>query len=189
MRKKKQLEETYDDCWVYILLLTTLTILIQSVKSYKFIVLGSYISYNVFLIPGIYFLSNYICKKYDYKKAISAIAISGVIFVGFMVTMEFALGRGLVLSSLIGDFCGYIVSQFVSLMIYLFLLNNTRSPYLLVLTNYVFAIIIYYMIYTLIYLNLVIQDGYWIKYFITIGIEILLCIPITFIDKQIKRGR
>ena len=187
--KKKQLVESYDDCWIYILLLTTLTILIQSVKSYKFAFMGSNISYNVFLIPGIYFLTNYICKKYDYKKAIAGVAISGVIFVGFMVVMEFALGRGLVLSSLVGDFCGYVVSQFVNLMIYYFLLNNTRSPYLLVWINYIFSIIVYYMIYTLIYLNLVIQDGYWAKYFITIGFEVLICIPIAFVDKQIKRGR
>ncbi len=187
--RKKQLEESYNDCWIYILLLTTLTILIQSVKSYKFTIMGTMISYNILLIPFIYFLTNYICKKYDYKKAISAVAISGVIFVGFMVTMEFALGRGLVLSTLLGDFFGYVVSQFVNLMIYLFLLNNTRSPYILIVLTYLFSIIIYYMIYTLIYLNLVIQDGYWLKYFITIGIEVLVCIPVAFIDKNIKRGR
>ena len=186
--RKKQLEETYNDCWIYILLLTTLTILIQSVKSYKFTVMGSYISYNVFLIPGIYFLNNYICKKYDYKKAIAAIAISGVIFVGFIVTMEFALGRGLVLSNLVGDFCGYVASQFINLMIYEFLLNNTRSPYILVLLTYIFSIIIYYMIYTLIYLNLVIQDGYWLKYFITLGIASAVCIPVAAVDKTVKRG-
>ncbi len=186
--RKKQLEEAYNDCWIYILLLTTLTILIQSVKNYYFTVNGCLISYNIFLIPGIYFLSNYICKKYDYKKAVSAIAISGVIFVGFMVTMEFAMGRGLVLSNLIGDFCGYIVSQFVNLMIYLFLLNNTKSPYILILLTYLFSIIIYYMIYTLIYLNLVILDGYWLKYFITLGIEVLICIPVAAVDKSIKRG-
>lgn len=187
--RRKQLEESYDDCWIYILLLTTLTILIQSVKNYKFVVMGSYIGYNVFLIPGIYFLTNYICKKYDYKKAIASIAISGVIFVGYMVTMGFALGRGLVLSSVIGDFCGYVVSQFVNLMIYTFLLNNTRSPYLLILLSYIFSILIYYMIYTLMYLNIVIQDGYWTKYFITIAFEIIITIPIAFVDKHIKRGR
>ena len=100
--KKKQLEEEYNDCWIYILLLTTLTILIQSIKSYKFQLMGSYIGYNIFLIPGTYFLTNYICKKYDYKKAMAAIAISAVIFVGFIVTMEFAMGKGLVLSNLLG---------------------------------------------------------------------------------------
>ncbi|MBR4693446.1 MAG: hypothetical protein IKQ06_06030 [Bacilli bacterium] len=186
--KKKQLVEEYNDCWIYVLLLTTLTILIQSVKSYKFMFMGCELGYNIFLIPGIYFLSNYICKKYDYKKAIAAIAISGVIFVGFIVTMEFALGKGLVLSTLVGDFCGYVVSQFVNLMIYVFLLNNTRSPYILVLLNYIFSIIVYYMIYTLMYLNLVIQDGYWLKYFITIGIDAVICLVVALIDKRIKRG-
>ncbi|MBP5679413.1 MAG: hypothetical protein J6X28_06280 [Bacilli bacterium] len=186
---KKQLVEEYDDCWIYILLLTTLAILIQSVKNYTFSFQGCNIGYNVFLIPGIYFLSNYICKKYDYKKAIAGIAISGVIFVGFIVTMYFAMGRGLVLSSLVGDFCGYVASQFVNLTIYTFLLNNTRSPYSLIFLTYLFSIVIFYMIYTLLYLNLVILDGYWTKYFITIGIEACLCLPIAYIDKQIKRGR
>ena len=185
---KKQLKESYDDCWIYILLLTTLAILIQSVKSYKFVLMGSYIGYTVFLIRGIYFLSNYICKKYDYKKAIAGICISAVISISFMVTMAFALGKGLILSSLTGEFCAYVVSQFVNLMIFEFLLNNTKSPYILILLNYIFSILIYYMIYTLMYLNLVIQDGYWTKYFITIGIECLICIPISYIEKRIKKG-
>ena len=151
--KKKQLETEYNDCWIYVLLLTTLTILIQSLKSYTITIKGCAISYNIFLIPGIYYLTNFICKKYDYKKSVAAIAISGVAFVGFMVAMEFALGRGIVLSNLVGDFCGYVVSQFVNLMIYVFIMNNTRSPFILIYLNYLFSIIVYYMIYTLIYLN------------------------------------
>ena len=99
------------------------------------------------------------------------------------------MGKGLVLSNLLGDFFGYVVSQIVNLTIYVFLLNNTRSPYALVYLNYLFSLVIYYMIYTLMYLYQVIQDGYWNKYFITIGIEILICLPIAYIDKQIKRGR
>ncbi len=187
--RKKQLETEYNDCWIYVLLLTTLIILIQSLKSYTFTLKGCMISYNIFLIPGLYYISNFICKKYDYKKSMAAIAISGVIFVGFMVTMEFALGRGLVLSKLIGDFFGYVVSQFVNLTIYVFILNNTRGPWMLIYLNYLFSIILYYMIYTLIYLNLVIVDGYWMKYFITIGIEVVTCLPISLIDRYTKRGR
>lgn len=186
---KKKLKEEYNDSWVYILLLTTLTILIQSIKAYKFMINGSVISYSVLLIPGVFFISNYISKKYDYKKAIAAIAISGVVFTCYVMLVSYSLGRGFAIKSIAGDLCGYIVAQFVNLMIYEFLLNNTTSPHILVFLNYLFAIIIYYMFYTLINLNMVIQDGYWTKYFITMIIEFILCFPITIMDKYIKRGR
>ena len=147
--RRKQLEEDYNDCWIYILLLTTLTILIQSIKSYKFSLMGASISYNVFLLPGVFFLANYICKKYDYKKAIAAIAISGVVFVSFMVMMGFSMGRGLILSSLVGDFCGYIVSQFINLTIYIFLLNNKSLSLFLIFLISLFKL--YFLISNLLY--------------------------------------
>lgn len=186
---KKKLEEQYNDCWIYILLLITLTILIQSVKSYTFNIFNTTIGYNVILLPGTFFIVNYICKKYDYKKAIAAISLSAVMMVSFIVVINFALGKNIMMSSMTGDFCGYIISHFINLLIYEFLLNNTRSPYYLILLTYLFSIIVYYMVYTLIHLNLVILDGYWIRYFATILIELIICIPVSFIDKQIKRGR
>ena len=185
---KKKLEEKYNDCWIYILLLVTLAILIQSVKSYTFSILNTTIGYNTLLLPGTFFIVNYICKKYDYKKAIAAISLSGVMMVSFIVVINFALGKNIMLSSMTGDFCGYVVSHFINLLIYEFLLNNTRSPYYLIFLTYLFSIIVYYMVYTLIHLNLVILDGYWTRYFITIFIELIICIPVSFIDKQIKRG-
>lgn len=187
MTKKK--EKLYDDCWMYILLLTTLAILLESLKTYTFKVAGVRLSFSLFLLPFTYFIVNYITKRYDYKKAISAIAISGVMFVCFSAVMSFAVGERLILSSVSGEFCGYVVSHFINLTIYMFLLNNTKSPFILVLLNYLFALIVYYMFYTLIYLNMIILDNFWKGYFITLIIQGLLCIPITIVDKKVKRGR
>ena len=188
-KKKKVLEEEYNDCWIYILLLTTIVILKESVKNYYFTWNGNMIFYSIFLLPIIFFIVNYIVKKYDYKKAIAAIAISAVTAISYTAVLSFALGKRLILSSITGDFCGYIVAQFINLTIYTFLLNNTKSPYLLVFLTYLFSIIVYYMFYTLIHLNLVIVDGYWAKYFITMAIEFVLCIPTAIIDKKVKRGQ
>lgn len=188
MTKKKK-EELYNDSWMYILLLTTLTILLESLKTYTFKIMGVKLTYSLFLLPFVYFIVNYIVKKYDYKKGIAAIAISGVMFVCFTAIMSFAMGESLILSSVSGEFCGYVVSQFINLTIYVFLLNNTKSPYILVLLNYIFALIVYYMFYTLIYLNVIILDDFWKGYFITLFIQIILCVPITIVDKKIKRGR
>lgn len=188
-RLKKKEDPIYNDCWMYILLLTTLVIFIESLKEYTFQLVGVHLTYALFPLPLIYLMTNYIAKKYDYKKAVSAIAISGVLFVCFTATISFALGERLVLSSVSGEFCGYVISQLVNLTIYMFLLNNTKSPYSLIYLTYLFSLIIYYMFYTLIYLNLIIVESYWKGYFITLGIQIILCIPIAYIDKKIARGR
>lgn len=185
MKKKTK---TYDDSWMFILLLTTLAILIESLKSYTFKMLGVSLTYSLFLLPFTYLIVNYIAKKYGYKKSIAAISISAVMFVCFSAIMSFAVGERLILSSISGEFCGYVVSHFVNLTIYMFLLNNTKSPVILVLLNYMFSLIVYYMFYTLIYLNMIVLDSFWKGYFITLAMQFVLCIPIAIYDKNIKRG-
>ena len=186
---KKEKEEIYNDSWIYILLLTTLVILLESLKNFKVTILGSEITYAIFLLPLIYLLTNYILKKYDYKKAVAAIALSGTALVAFVLIMTFALGEIFMISSVSGEFCGYVTSQFVGLTIYNFLLNNTKSPVILIYLNYIFSLLVFYMFYTIIYLDMVIVEKFWAIYFVTIGIQIFICIPISAIDKKIKRGR
>lgn len=187
--KRRKKEELYNDCWLYILLLTTLVILLGSLKSYTFKIFGVSLTYSLLLLPLVYFLANYITKKYDYKKTIAAIAISGVMSVCFVAIMSFALGKNLMLSSLSGEFCAYVVSQFINLTIYQFLLNNTDSPGILIFLTYLFSLIVYYMFYTLIYLNMIILDNFWEGYLLTIAIQFFVCIPIAIIDKLTKRGK
>lgn len=186
MRKK---EELYDDVWMYILLLVTLTILMESVKNYTFMIANTSLRYSLFLLPLTYLIVNYIAKKYDYKKAVAAIAISAVMFVSFSGIIAFAIGDRLILTSISGEFIGYVASHFISLTIYLFLLNNTTSPTILIYLNYLFALIVYQLFYTLIHINLIVLDNFWTEYFITLAMQAIICIPISIIDKNIKRGR
>lgn len=188
MRKKTKNKDSYKDCWVYILLLTTLVILTESLKYYSFPIAGVSLSYSIFLLPFVYFITNYIDKKYDYKKAISSIAISGVLFVCYSAIISFGLGQRLILSSISGEFIGYVISQLVNLTIFNFIQNNTKSPLLLIYLNYIFSLIVYYMFYTLIYLKMILLDQYWKGYFLTLIIQIIICIPIAIVDKKIKRG-
>jgi len=188
MLKKKE-DNIYKDCWLYILLLTTLTILLESLKGYTFKIAGIRLTYAIFPLPLIYFIVNYIAKKYDYKKAIASIAISSVIFVSFSAIISFALGEVLILSNVSGEFCGYVASQFVNLTIYMFLQNNTKSPISLIYLNYLFSLIVYYMFYTLIYLDTVVTESFWKGYFITLGIQAIICIPVAIIDCKDKRGK
>ena len=88
-----------------------------------------------------------------------------------------------------GEFCAYIVAAFTNLTIYMFLLNNTESPRLLVVINYMFTLVVYYMIYTMIHLNMIIFDEYWLGYFITLAIQLFISIGLSMIDKGVNRGQ
>ena len=183
---KRRKEVDYNDCWMYILLLTVLVILMEALKNYTFDVSGLHLTYALYFMPIMFFISNYITKKYDYKKAVAAISISGVIFVCFIAIMSFALGERLILGNISGEFCAYIISQFLNLTLYLFIINNTKSPVILLFLNYLFALIVYYLFYTLINLDAIVLDSYWKGYFITLGIQSIISLPIAFIDKKVN---
>lgn len=185
---KKEKEELYNDSWMYILLLTTLLILCESLKTYKFELLGSVLSYSLILLPLIFLITNFITKKYGHRKSVLAISISSAVLVLYITIMSFAIGKTLVLSDVSGGFCGYVVSQLVNLTIYAFLLNNTKSPGLLVYANYMFSLIVFYMFYTLVLLDKIILENFWNGYFTTLLIQGVICIILTIVDKKIKRG-
>lgn len=186
----KRGRKAYDDSWMYILLLTTLTILLYSLSTYEFKIKGVSLSYSVIGLPLELFIANYITKKYNYAKTVTAISISGVSMILFILIMNFALGKSTVLSAMSGEFCGYVISQFANLMIYYFILQNTSFKPILVFLSYIFSLIAFYMVYTLINLNVVITDSYWNAYFISLLIQAIICIILTTIDtKLIKRGR
>ena len=185
MKKNKK----ENDVWLYVLLLTTLVILTESLKTYTFRVMDVDLTFSLFLLPLAYFLIDLIAKKYDYKRAIAAIAVSAVVFTSFSFIMSYFVESNYILRSISGEFCAYVVSSFVNLTIYMFLLNNTESPKILVLFNYIFSLVVYYMFYTLIYLNMIMFDTYWMGYFITLSIQLFICIGLTILDKKIKRGQ
>lgn len=178
-----------NDVWIYVLLLTTLLILTESLKTYTFRVMDVDLTFSLFLLPIAYFLIDLIAKKYDYKRAIAAIAVSAVVFTSFSFIMAYFIESNYILRSISGEFCAYVVSSFVNLTIYMFLLNNTETPQVLVLFNYIFSLVVYYMFYTLIYLNMIMFDTYWMGYFITLSIQVFICLGLSIVDRRIKRGQ
>ena len=184
---KEELQEMYNDSWIYIMLLSTIVILTESLKNYTF-VLTTKVTYAIFLIPVILLITNYITKKYGFKRSLLAIAISTLSLIAFVAIMYFAIGINFTFSAISGQVVGYLICQLVNLFIYCFLLNNTSSPYILVLLNYLFALIAFYLAYTVMQANLVIGKDLWGGYFITLVIQLVEIIVITLFDKSIKRG-
>ncbi len=187
-RIKKQIFGFSDDSWMYILLLSTLVILGESLKSYTFMFNKVELTYSLILLPVIFLLTNYITKKYDFQTTICAISASACINVIFIYMINFALGRSANLMTVGGGFCSYVIAQLMNLNIYKFLLENTKSPIMLIILNYIFSLIVFYMFYTLLNLNILVTDTYWKGYFTTIFIQTLECIILSIIDKKIKKG-
>jgi uncharacterized PurR-regulated membrane protein YhhQ (DUF165 family) len=184
-------KELYNDSWIFTLLLSTLLVLIESVKVYTFQIpkLLVNLSYAVILIPIIYLILNYIIKKYGVKQAISSMCLSAVAVILFIVIMSFALNQNIILKPLTGELCAYLISSILNIVIYNYLLNNTKLNALLVFTNYLCACTVFHMFYTLIYLESVTTALFWLEYFLTIFIELIIIVFLTIIDKIIKRGR
>lgn len=189
---KKEREEVIEvekeGWWVYVLLLSTVVILCQSLKDYTFSFDNVTLTYSLFILPVVYCVTNYITKKYGYGKTIVGISVSGVALVVFSFIMSFVIGKDFSLYDICGGFCGYVISQFVNLSIYQFLLVNISDSFILIFLTYLFAFVVNYLFYTLIYMNLLVFDNYWVSYFATLLLQGIVCFVLTFFDVNIKRG-
>ncbi len=188
MDEEEILEVENGGWWVYVLLLSTVVILAQSLKDYTFSFDNVTLTYSIFILPIIYFVTNYITKKYGYNKAIIGISVSGVSMVVFSFIMSFVIGTKFSLYAVCGGFCGYVISQLVNLTIYQYLLVNTNGSFILLCLTYLFAFVVNYLFYTLIYMNLLVFDNYWVSYFSTLIIQGVFCFLLVFLDINIKRG-
>lgn len=186
-KKNIILEEKYEECWIYILLLTTLVIFISSLKSYTFTLLNVELTYAVLFLPLVYFVANYITKMFDYKKSIAAIAISGVMSICFLALISFATGKTLILSRHSAEFCGYVVSQFSNLLLYYSLTKKNKNTLINLFIVNLLSLIIFYFFYTLINLKELTYTTYWLGYGYTIIVQGIICIPLTLLEYKIKK--
>ena len=188
MDEEQVLEVEKEGWWVYVLLLSTIVILAQSLKDYTFSFDNVTLTYSIFIIPIIYFVTNFITKKYGYSKSIIGISVSGVALVVFSFLMSFVIGQDFNFYDICGGFCGYVISQFVNLTIYQYILLNTTGSFILIYLTYLFAFVVNYLFYTLIYMNLLVFDNYWISYFATLILQGIMCFLLVFFDVNMKRG-
>ena len=187
-KKNEVLELEQESFWIYIFLLSTIVMLAHSLKDYTFSFDNITLTYSIFILPFIYFITNYITKKYGYTKSIIGISVSGVVLVLFGLIMSFVIGGNYSFYDIAGEFCGYVISQFVNLTIYQFLLVNTQENFILIFLTYIFAFVVNYLFYTLIYMDLLVLNEYWIAYFSTLLLQGIIAFLLTFFDINIKRG-
>ena len=76
--------------------------------------------------------------------------------------MSFVIGQDFNFYDICGGFCGYVVSQFVNLTIYQFLLVNTNNSFILLYLTYLFAFVVFLFILYFNLYELLVFDNYWV---------------------------
>ena len=178
-------KEEKNDLWIYLLLQSALLIFIESLKTYHFSIKGILISLSIPILPFIFLTINKIAKKYGIKKALLSVLISTLLALLFVFLMSFAMKKQIDFAIYRGEILSYVISLIINIFLYKFLEKNTKRTYPVVFLSYIFSLIIFHMVYTLSYLDTTILDGYWIRYLLNITIGIIVCIPLTIIDKKL----
>lgn len=185
LAQKKAIE---NDTFMLTMLLSTMSILAVALKDYYF-QLGNYsITFAIFIFPIIIFVNNYITKKYGFKKSIQSILVASLTIITFMILIKDLVNQPVSLLELFGHFGSYVISMAINLCLYYYIITNFKENVILIYFNYIFSLIIYYLVYLLFLHNLVVTDNLWIQYFISIIIQAVLIIGLVIIDNKIKRG-
>lgn len=139
MAKKKTKQK--EDIFIYILLLSTLSVLSVVLNMYKLFI----ISFDILIIPIIIYLINYLFKKFDYKETLNACIISTSIIVVYLFLVYNLENR---LIDIIEVF-KYIVIYFLLVYLNLIINKNIKHEYLkisLSITSIIAYFILHYFL-------------------------------------------
>lgn len=191
MPKKKvsKKEQIKNDSSMFVMLLATMSILAVALRDYYFNIKSISITFSIFVIPFILFISNYITKKYGFKISLQGIFISALIIVTFLVLMKDLTNQQVILLELLGYFFSYFISMFINLAIYYYIILNFENNIILTYINYIFSLIINHLMYLIFLHNMIMTNKFWQGYFISIIIESIISIGLALIDGKISHGR
>ena len=85
MTKKRVIKKVEVESWVYILLLTSITILGWVLGKFDFSIGKTTLTLALFAYPFRYFIANIITKKYDYKETMNGISYSACLLLLFAI--------------------------------------------------------------------------------------------------------
>ena len=178
MKKKKRVE----DSGVYVIFVTILMILYQSLKGYTFPIFETRLSYSLFLLPFSFFIIKFINNRFDYKKAVAAIAISAVTFVCFTSIMSFILHQDLNLMNLSGEFCGYVASQFffISLLVH----YKKQKNFMTTISIMMLSLLIYQLFQTMTLLDTITFHFFVVTVFTTLFFQLIISLILGVLDKK-----
>ena len=190
MTKKRVVKKEEIGSWVYILLLTSVTILGWVLGKFDFSIGKTTLTIAVFAYPFRYFIANIITKKYGYKEAMNGISYSACLLLLFAIVASLFGQHDVDYVPLTGELFGYMLSQMINLSIYYYLLINTKDDKIPYLGSYTAAMLVDTLVSMLFASRLVVLASFWKTYFVTILIQAIISIfLIYFDDKKIYNPR
>lgn len=188
--KKRVVKKEEVGSWVYILLLTSVTILGWVLGKFDFSIGKTTLTIAVFAYPFRYFIANIITKKYGYKETMNGISYSACLLLLFAIVASLLGQHDVDYVPLTGELFGYMLSQMINLPIYYYLLINTKNDKITYLGSYIAAMLVDTLVSMLFASRLVVLASFWKTYFVTILIQAIISIfLIYFDDKKIYNPR
>ena len=182
---KKEIHESFS---VYLFLLSTVLICLQVMGRFHFNVGNITLDYSVLLFSTVYFITNVITKKFDFKKAIFAILVSSILMLVFVYFSKYLNAKVVDYFVVYGQTFAYIISQLLNLIIYYYLFVNTELKARWIFLTSMFSLSAYYFI-SLLFLNrIVITDTFWPTFFSSFILSGILAVMYAFYDSLVKRG-
>lgn len=172
----------------YTFLLCSMVVLFIALNSFKFYIFNGNTNYSIFVLPFLFFLVDAIIKEVGYKSGVQALIISSLVLVLMNIIVDIIFGVDLSILKYVGSLFSYLLSQFINLSIYYYMLGNYSTPYFFVVLNYIFVILVYNMLYMLFVEKLVFSNSFWNIYMIIVAIQILISMICGIVLKFIRQG-
>jgi len=173
---------------IYAFLLSTVLICLHVMGRFTFEIDEVTIGYSVILFSTVYFITNVITKKFDFRKSVFAILISMFALMIFIYLSKFLNGKTLDNYVIFGEVFAYLISQLLNLIIYYYLLVNTELKARWIYLNYVFSLGTYYFISILFATKIIMTEIFWPTVFCSLILSAILAIMYAFYDMFIERG-
>lgn len=172
----------------YIFLLASCILLVEVFDNFKVDLIDINTTYKVVFLPFIFFLVNVITKKFGFRIATISIVVSTIASFLFSSCLNVILLSKVNIFLTIGDVVGFMVAMFINLSIYYYLLINTKMSFFPILLTYIFSLLINNLTSMLFKYNMIYSTYFWQEYVLLILVQFILILPLTVIDREIKRG-
>lgn len=185
---RKKSRQTEVASWVYILLLTSVTILGYVLSKFDFTLFKVTLAGGIFVYPFRYFVANIITNKYGYKETMNGISYSALMLLLFITVSSLLSSYDINYIPVTGEIFAYIISQMINLTIYKRLMDNTDNNKLSILATYIFAMLVDNLVSMLFASRMMVSRAFFGSYLLTIIVEAIVAfILIWFCEKEVKK--
>lgn len=188
VKSRKSIEKYNNDIFMLSMLLSVTCVLAVALKTYQFTIFGNTLTFSLFIVPFIIFISNYITKKYGFKNSLFSIVVSTLMIVAFLLLIDNLTNRQASIMEIGGFIVIYFGSMFVNLLIYYYIILNMTSQSIMIGLNYLFTLVLNSFLYLLFFHNLVLSNSLWIELTLSFIIEFIISIGLIYCDRKIERG-